>query len=318
MAAILQFRSAAGEMRDVDVQAFARTQYPALIRSAHDQDFEDRAWVKIQQKDALYGDAMPWAKTHDRIRFRPGEVTAWIGPNRDGKSLLLGYLAAHWALQETPVTIYSLEMDVAMQLKRIARQLLCTDSPSKSEFEMLLARLIYLNFFDYVGHLAPHEVLAAVKYAGAGTSCRHIIVDNLTLIVPPGRNTDESSAIFVRGLVEVARDTECHVHLVGHVRKPEEERFLNRYDWRGTGACPDMVHNVIILQANEKKRRATERGDFSKAKDPDIWMTVDKQRSGEYHGRMGFWWRPTALQLVEYGGDEPKRFDPGDFSIWER
>lgn len=318
MAQVLQFRSASGQVRDVDLEAFAKTEYPALIRSAHDADFGERAWARIQQADALYGDAMPWAKTHAKIRFRPGEVTAWIGPNRDGKSLLLGYLAAHWALQETSVLICSLEMDVGTQLKRISRQLLCTESPSKRDFEMLLARLLYLRFFDHVGHLLPHQVLAAVKYAAVGAMARHVVVDNLTLIVPPGRNTDEVSAVFVRGLVEVARDTGCHIHLVGHVRKPDEERLLNRYDWRGTGACPDMVHNVIVIQANEKKRRAIERGDFSKSADGDVFITVDKQRNGEFHGRMPFWWRPAALQLVEYGNDAPARFDPDDFSMWER
>jgi len=308
VADILQFRSASGALRSVKDLPF--------IDSAHGYDFGERAWVKIQQSDALYGDAMPWPKTHDKLRLRPGEVSAWIGPNRDGKSLLMGYLAAHWALQETPILMCSLEMDVGLQLKRISRQLLCVEIPQRDAFDMLLARLLHLNFLDFVGHKAPHEMLRIV--ADAGTRFRHVFVDNLTLIVPPGRNTDESSAVFVRGLVEVARDTGCHIHLVGHVRKPEEDRFLNRYDWRGTGACPDMVHNVVILQANEKKRRAVDRGDFCRAAEPDVFMTIDKQRNGEYHGRMGFWWRAAALQLVEYGADEARRFDPHDFSMWER
>jgi len=308
VAVILQYRSAAGAVRSL-------SDIP-VIDSAHGLDFEERAWVKIQQSDALYGDTMPWPKTHDKLRLRPGEVTAWIGPNRDGKSLLTGYLAAHWALQENMVLMCSLEMDVGLQLKRISRQLLCTETPQRSTFEMLLARLIYLNFLDFVGHKPPAQMLAIAREAGS--RFRHVFIDNLTLIVPPGRNTDESSATFVRGLVEVARDTGCHIHLVGHVRKPEQDRSLNRYDWRGTGACADMVHNVVIVQANEKKRARVDRGDFSMADKPDVFLTIDKQRNGEYHGKLGFWWRAAALQLVEYGTDEPKRFDPGDFSMWER
>jgi twinkle protein len=318
MADILKFRSASGQVRDIDLDAFAKTEYPALIRSALDDDFEARAWARIQQKDDTYGDCMPWEKTKQKIRFRPGEVTAWIGPNRDGKSLLLGYLAANWALEQKRTLICSLEMDVGTQLKRLSRQLLCTDSPEKIAFEMMMARLLYLHFFDYVGHLPTHRMLSLVKFGAAGLQASHIVVDNLTLIVPPGRNTDEISAVFVRGLVEVARETGCHIHLVGHVRKPDEDRMLNRYDWRGTGACPDMVHNVIVVQANERKRKASEKGDFSRAEESDVFVTVDKQRNGEYHGLINFWWRPAALQLVEYPCDEARRFDPNDFSNWAK
>jgi len=308
MAAVLQFRTADGLLRSLD-------QIPAL-GAATEQSFRDRAWAKIQQSDALYGDAMPWAKTHAKIRFRPGEVTGWIGPNRDGKSLLLGYLAAHWALQETRVVIASLEMDVGLQLKRISRQLLCDELPKEADFDMLLRRLSHLNFLDFVGHLGPAQILKLARHAGE--RFRHVIIDNLTLIVPPGRDTDASASAFVRGLVEIARETECHIHLVGHVRKPDEDRWLTRYDWRGTGACPDMVHNVVIVHRNEKKHRKLEAGDNSLIEKPDVFLTVDKQRNGEYHGRLGFWWRPIALQLVEYGNDEPVRFDPDDFSAWDR
>jgi twinkle protein len=310
MASVIQFRSLNGERQNVDLEAFAKTEYPSMILQAMDDEFEQRAWDRIQLQDDHYGDAMPWPKTQQKIRFRPGEVTAWIGPNRDGKSLLLGYLAASWALEQRRVLMCSLEMDVGTQLKRISRQLLCTESPTRAALGMMLARLMRLHFFDFVGHMPPHEVLWLVKYAAAAVRCAHIVIDNLTLIVPPGRNTDESSAVFVRGLVAVARETSCHIHLVGHVRKPEEDRLLNRYDWRGTGACADMVHNVIVIQANERKRRAAEREDFSKSHEGDVFITVDKQRNGEFHGRMPFWWRPSALRLVEYGSDQPEPFDP--------
>lgn len=319
MGAVLQFRNTSGQITDVDLEKFKRRDFAALIRSSTEYDQEAAVWERIQQKDTLFGDAMPWPKTHQKLRFRPGEVTAWIGPNRDGKSLLLGYIAAHWALQETRVLMCSLEMDIAAQLKRITRQLLCTESPAKSEFEMLMARLLHLHFVDYVGHLPPFHVNAMVWFAAAEAGYRHIVIDNLTLIVPPGRNTDESSAVFVRGLVDVARATGAHIHLVGHVRKPDAKQpFLNRYDWRGTGACADMVHNVVIVQSNEKKRRGAEEGDSSMGAEADVFVIVDKQRSAAFHGRLGFWWRPDSLQLVANWGDDPMRFDPNDFSTWER
>jgi twinkle protein len=319
MAAVLKLVSPTGEERSVDIDAFMRSQFSAKFVSAGSEEVRQRALDFIRQKDDTFGDAMPWAKTHQKMRFRPGEVTAWIGPNRDGKSLLLGYLAAKWALQETPVLMCSLEMDVGLQIKRLSRQLLCTETPAEDRLDMLLQRLtLYLTFFNHVGHVPPRIMAGLVRYAGAQAGFRHVVIDNLTLIVPPGRNTDEESAVFVRSLVEVARDTGVHIHLVGHIRKPErDDRALNRYDWRGTGACADMVSNVIIVQSNEKKRRKAAAGDFSMADKADVLVTVDKQRNGEFHGQFGFWWRPAALQLVEYGTDEPAVFDPFDLSLWD-
>jgi twinkle protein len=319
MAAVLKLVSPTGAERSVDIDAFMRSQWYARIVSAGNDEVRDKAWHYIQQRDGTFGDAMPWAKTHQKMRFRPGEVTAWIGPNRDGKSLLLGYLAAKWALQETPVLMCSLEMDVGLQIKRLSRQLLCTETPVLDRLDMLLRRLsLYMQFFNHVGHVPPRTMTGLSRWAGSQGQFRHVIIDNLTLIVPPGRNTDEDSAIFVRSLVEVARDTGTHIHLVGHIRKPErDDRMLNRYDWRGTGACADMVSNVLIVQSNEKKRRKAANGDFSMADKPDVFVTVDKQRNGEFHGQFGFWWRPAALQLVEYGSDEPTVFDPFDLSLWD-
>jgi twinkle protein len=308
MAAVLQFRSASGEPRRLE-------DIPALGSAMHGT-FEERAWAKIQQSDLLHGDALPWSKTHEKIRFRPHEVTAWIGPNGDGKSLLVNYVAAHWAIQETPVVICSLEMDVGIQIKRLTRQFLCTAEPQRRDFEMLLARLLHLHFADYVGHIAPALMLRHVR--GWAEKFRHIVIDNLTLIVPPGRSSDELAVVFVRGLVEIARDTGCHIHLIGHVRKPDEQRAPSRYDWRGTGACPDLVHNVLIVYGNDKKRRSEETGDVKHAGEPDVTIAVDKQRNGEYRGRLGFWWRGAALQLVQHLGDDAARFDPNDFSNWER
>jgi twinkle protein len=319
MSAVLKLVSPSGDVQSIDVQAFMRSEFAGKLVGAGNFDVVERGWACIQQRDCSFGDAMPWAKTQQKMRFRPGEVTAWIGPNRDGKSLLLGYLAAHWALQETRVLMCSLEMDVGLQVKRISRQMLCTETPDKDRLDMLLQRItIYLNFLDHVGHISPRLVAGLARYAGLVAGFRHIIIDNLTLIVPPGRDTDESSAVFVRSLVEVARDTGAHIHLVGHVRKPErDDRMLNRYDWRGTGACADMVSNVIIVQSNEKKRRKIAAGDFSLTGKPDVFVTVDKQRNGEFHGQFGFWWRPAALQLVEHGDEDPKAIDPFDLTGWE-
>lgn len=55
----------------------------------------------------LTGARLPWRKTRDLIRFRPGEVTLWSGMNGHGKSLALGQAAAGFVCQREPLCVHS-------------------------------------------------------------------------------------------------------------------------------------------------------------------------------------------------------------------
>lgn len=266
------------------------------------EDIRERGWQRLTRNHAEYGAALPWAKTHSRFRLRPSEMTLWAGPNGSWKSLTVGHILAHQAILGARVLIASLELTVEDQLARMATQLLGTDKPTRERYDGLLDALgDNLLVYDFVGRLRPERAVALARYACTELQVQHALIDNLTLVVPPGRDGDEASARFVAGLYQVGRDTGAHVHLICHVRKPDDDRrVMNRYDIRGTGAATDMVDNVVMLQTNEIKRAAGERGE-AQPSDPDLWMTVDKQRHGGYRGRMGFWTHETSLQLIGSG-----------------
>jgi twinkle protein len=308
MGAVYSLRNAAGTTTEVDLDKYQDAPDRHRIVSAFSAVARERITARLAVESATYGDALPWAKTHQLVRFRPHEVTAWIGPNGDGKSMMLGALAFLWALRERRTLVCSLEMDIGTQIQRMARQALCRSDFDAEDAEEVLALVgLDLFFFDFVGQISTARMLTLVKYAAVKMDCRHIVIDNLTMIVPPGRNSDEEAARFVAGLVQIGRETGIHIHIVGHVRKPDDDRRLTRYDWRGTGACSDMVHNVCIVQRNQKKKRAEEEGDFgTHEKEPDHFLVIDKQRNGSFDGRLGLWWRPHCLMWGESGLDHPQ------------
>ena len=55
------------------------------------------------------GVTMPWPKTHNSFKFRPGEVTLYAGSNGGGKSLITGQIALGLIKQKQKICIQSFE-----------------------------------------------------------------------------------------------------------------------------------------------------------------------------------------------------------------
>jgi len=272
-------------------------------------ELRERGWQRLTRKEADYGSALPWRKTRELFRLRPNETTIWAGPNGAKKSLLVNYILADLAFRGERVLLASFELTADDQIARIARQLLCTDSPTREAYDALIDRLSdNLMVYDFVGQIRPERALALARYAAADLKCNHVLIDNLTMVVPPSQNADERAAKFVAGIYQIGRDVGCHMHLICHVRKPNDpDQVLNRYDIRGTGAAPDQVDNVVIIQQNEKKLREIELG-TSNYKDPDMYIFVDKQRHASYRGRMGFWFYEKSLRVADSGIEPPSAY----------
>ena len=81
------------------------------------------------------GDRLPWPKTFDYVRLRPGEVSLWAGVNGHGKSLVLGQIVL-WFPADVKSVIASLEMPVAATAARMCRQTLPSGRPTEQYLEL--------------------------------------------------------------------------------------------------------------------------------------------------------------------------------------
>jgi twinkle protein len=71
-------------------------------------------------------------------------------------------------------------------------------------------------------------------------------------------------------------------------------------DMKGSGSVADQVDTVILWHRNKKKEREIAEGQKD-PKDatliPDATMKVEKQRNGEWEGRVSLWFHKGAMQF---------------------
>lgn len=273
-------------------------------------------WAMDLQKEfreqVVAGDCLPWSKTFHSVRLRPGEVSLWPGINGHGKSLLTSQVALDLVAQDRRVVIASLEMWPVKTLRRMARQAIGNNEPTPSiigEFIGWLARRLWL--YDEHGRADPKRIAAVMRYAAVELKVHHFFMDSLMMVVA-GEDDYNRQKDFVTECCAVAKDTGMHVHLIHHTKKlADEANVPNKFDAKGSGSITDQVDNVFTIWRNKRKESERQQGTTDESK-PDALVVCDKQRHGEWEGRIALWFDPSAQS---YRGDEHRGFTRGyDFT----
>jgi twinkle protein len=240
------------------------------------------------------GETLPWAKTHHLIRLRPGEVSLWPGINGHGKSLLTSHVMVDLVSQGKRTVCASLEMWPAKTLKRMARQAIGNDSPTEQalfDFIAWLSKRFWI--YDQHGRANPKHILAVIRYAAHELKVSHFFLDSLMMVVA-GDDDYNGQKDFVTELCAAAKDTGCHIHLVHHTRKLKDESEVpGKFDAKGSGSITDQVDNVFTTWRNKKKEAERQQGQVDESK-PDALLICDKQRHGEWEGRLALWFDPSS------------------------
>jgi twinkle protein len=246
---------------------------------------------------------MPWQKTHDLIRFRPHEVTVWGGYNGHGKSLVLGQIVNHFAVLGLKSCIASLEMRPQTTLQRMCRQS-SGQIPSKEFIEQYHQGLKgFVWMYDQQGTVKGQKILAVIRYAVEKYGVQHFVIDSL-MKCGFGEEDYDGQKGFLDQLCSVARDTGVHIHLAHHSRKGKDEYEPPRkHDMKGSGSIIDQVDNLIIVWKNKRKEERIQAGDadMSLRHEPDALLIVDKQRNGEWEGKIKLWFDAFGRGLKENG-----------------
>lgn len=262
-------------------------------------DYVDPLISFFKPSKELYGSGLPWSKTHEQFRLRPSEVTLWPGINGHGKSLVLGQVMLH-LLKEQKVCIASFEMLPVTTLARMCRQALGANDPTDEYIQRFCDRAgEKLWLYDQHGTVNPDRVMSVVYYSTEQLGVQHFVIDSL---MKCGISEDDYNGQkrFIDRLCAAAKDTGCHIHLVAHSRKAQDELSVpNKMDVKGSGSITDQVDNVMTVWRNKRKEQASS---MSKA-DPDIkdqadtLIICDKQRHGEWEGKIGLWFEPEGMRF---------------------
>jgi len=291
---------------DIDFSLYEReTEAQQKVKDASIwvQELIDRIKNPVRSQHTL----MPWAKTHNRIQFRPGEVTVWGGANGHGKSLVTGQVALSLCAQGEKVCIASFEMKPIKTLERMATQWAGPDMDSSAglidsyeQFRDWTNGKLFL--YDQQGTVTARQVFAVVRYCAKERGITHVFIDSLMKCVA-GEDDYNGQKAFVDELTAIARDHGIHVHLVHHIKKPEsEDSKPNKYAYKGSGSITDQVDNVISVWRNKAKERAKEGGKTDREKEHDCLLICDKQRNGDWEGTIGLWFDRPSMQFVGEAG----------------
>lgn len=245
---------------------------------------------------AQAGEYLPWTKTHDNIRLRQGEVTLWHAQNFSGKSMLTGQVAVDLVWQGKRVCVASMEMLPAKTLQRMCRQACGQNQPDIdriNRFHDWTEGRLWI--YDKRGQVDWKRLIAVIRYAVDKFDVEHFFIDSLMKCVR-GEDDYNGQKDFVNSLCALAQDLGIHIHLVHHTAKPKSSGGDNpipgRYDAKGSGSISDQVDNVVGIWRN--------RAEDKSASDPDCVLNWDKQRGGEWDGKIALWFDPASFQ---YRGD---------------
>ncbi|MHC4397906.1 MAG: bifunctional DNA primase/helicase, partial [Planctomycetota bacterium] len=270
------------------------------------------------------GIAPPWITAKNKIMFRPCELSVWTGINGHGKSQFLGQIVLHTLQANANVCIASLELKPQKLLMRLTRQASGLEHPSKNYI-----RVIHdwygdkLWLFDLVGTAKSKRLLDVFLYARQRYGIEHFVIDSL-LKCDIAEDDYNAQKAFIEQLCDFKNEHNCHIHLVVHPRKGSDEaKPPSKLDAKGTGAISDLADNCFTVWRNKKKEERIRKMSDKKLKLNDdkkkklekilneqrecLWI-CDKQRNGEWEGRIGLWFDPKSMQYLCDHDEKPIRY----------
>lgn len=302
---------------DRRVQEFLAQQESDSIQRAG--DFRAEILELFAAGDAVSGITLPWSKTHDKVRLRPGEVSVWAGINGHMKSLLLGQVAM-WAARDTVVGVASFEMPVAATLRRMALQAAGSVNPS-SEFinDFITWASGSMWFYNRLDSVPAARVLGCVLHMGQTLGCGLIVIDSLMMC---GVSDDmERERKFMASLTALAKSLKVHVAIVHHVRKPQkgDDSYIpSRFDVKGNGAIVDLASTLFLCWNDKSKHEyrnrlaigqslsAEEESEYMNS--PDQLLIVAKQRHSAFEGNIALW-QTASMQFTPTSDRRPMPFN---------
>lgn len=261
------------------------------------KELADKIRDRLSGNGSLMGDGLPWSKTHNLVRLRPGEVSLWAGISGHGKSQMLGQVCA-WNLKYKKWLIASMEMLPEATMERMSKQA-AGCSPSDAYLNRFLDWTNdRLWIYDQTDTVKTERILSMVYYAAKELKINHVAIDSL---MKCGIKKDdlEGQAFFVEKLCWIAKSTLCHIHLVHHMRKGEKEaKVPDKFDIRGASEIADQVDNIFIIHRNKRKEEKLRKKIEVSREEPDGLLVVAKQRHGEWEGAFNLWFHPDSKQFV--------------------
>jgi twinkle protein len=263
--------------------------------------------------DEEIGYTTPWSNVGDNLRFRPGETIVLAGINKHGKSQLVGHISLHAMKVGEKICVASMEFKPVKWLKRLTRQASGVMKPAP-EYIKAIAEWYQdkLVIFDVVGTAKVDRMINAFEYARYRYGTTTFIIDNLQKCGVKLTDDDEVKD-FIDRLGDFAKEHDCTVFIVHHMRKGADESNQGKMGIKGSGAITDMVDTILIIWRDKKKELARHRANrdgehFDDSASPDVYLYCEGQRNGESEPTLGLWFDKRSNQYLQSYRQKPYQY----------
>lgn len=259
--------------------------------------------------NAPIGFMAPWERFGQKFQFRYGECTILAGANGHGKSEGAGHIALEAMAQNVRTCVASLEFKPRKWLARLARQALCSFTPTEVDLRRLhewYADKLWV--FDVTGRIDYKRVLQVFEYAYRRYGIRLFVLDNMSKL-GMGEDDYNGQKEFTEALTSFTMSHDVHVLCIAHMRKSEsshDDKPGGKNSVKGSGAITDLVDNVLIWWRNKAKEDMLNQLSFP--------PRMDSEMSPEEHEAKKREWqeKPDAIVRCEKQrggtGEEPMQF----------
>lgn len=271
------------------------------------------------KENAFIGYYSPWQYAKGKIFFRPDELSIWTGINGHGKSQLLGHVILALMAQGARICIASLEIKPKKLLMRLTRQAAGLREPSipyiKAIHEWYNDKLW---LFDLVGVAKVDRLLEVFLYARQRYGVDVFVIDSLMKLDIADDDYVTQKILFNK-LCDFKNQYNCQIHIIAHPRKSEDEyKIPSKLDVKGAGSITDLADNCFTVWRNKSKEEIIQiiangktQLDAQKIKKLDecdcIWR-CDKQRNGEWEGKIALWFDKESLQYLGHQNQKAIQF----------
>jgi len=258
------------------------------------------AWELYYPTKEQEGITLPWEGLEDCFRIKPKQITIWLGINGHGKSSFINEILLHTIAQEERVCVASMEIHPSQLLKYLTLNLSGGEtSPSRGYYNKMIDYLrdkIYS--FNVLGRVDYKKLIEIFEYANQKYGVNHFLIDSLSrLNVMDDYKKQED---FMDALCLFKMNFNCHVHLIAHPRKSEDEtKIPGKMDLKGTGGITDYTDNGFTIWKNVIK------GSHEIDK-PDAKLLCWKNRHGKWENAVrDFYYHVESRQFFKFDSANP-------------
>uniref|UniRef100_UPI0037E724B7 twinkle mtDNA helicase n=1 Tax=Semicossyphus pulcher TaxID=241346 RepID=UPI0037E724B7 len=258
-----------GEYRPCPVEALALGKncnniIKSSIPAAH------KSIVSFKQlREDVYGELMnieqvagvKWARFPELNRIlkghRKGELTVFTGPTGSGKTTFISEVTLDLCMQGVNTLWGSFEINnvrlAKIMLTQFAMQRL-EENLEQYDFWADKFEELPLYFMTFHGQQNIKTVLDTMQHAVYLYDINHVVIDNLQFMMGQENLSVDKFAVqdhIIGAFRKFATNSSCHVTLIIHPRKEEDDKELQTASIFGSAKASQEADNVLILQ--EKK-----------------------------------------------------------------